>query len=191
MRKAIMIAVVVGLSALFSGCEKKQSAVEDPVERGRYLVTIAGCHDCHSPKVEGPLPLPDMTRALSGHPEGAAYPTWRPEDLQPRQALALINPMLTAWAGPWGVSFATNLTPDQETGMGEWTEETFIQAMRTGKHQGQTDGRDILPPMPWFNLKEMTDNDLKAIWAYLQSIPPIKNQVPMPISPASMSDGGE
>ncbi len=163
MRKAIMSAVVVGLSALFSGCEKKQSAVGNPVERGKYLVTITGCHDCHSPKVEGPLPLPDMTRTLSGHPEGAAYPTWKPEDLQPRQALALINPMLTAWAGPWGVSFATNLTPDQETGIGEWTEEAFIRAIRTGKHQGQPNGRDILPPMPWFNVKEMTDRDLSLI----------------------------
>jgi hypothetical protein len=93
--------------------------------------------------------------------------------------------MLTAWAGPWGVSFALNLTPDVATGIGEWSEETFIQAMRTGKHQGQPNGRDILPPMPWFNLKEMTDDDLKALWAYLRSIPPIKNQVPLPEPPSA------
>jgi hypothetical protein len=93
--------------------------------------------------------------------------------------------MLTAWAGPWGVSFAANLTPDVSTGIGEWSEQTFIQTMRTGKHQGQPNGRDILPPMPWFNLKEMPEDDLKAMWAYLRSIPPIKNQVPFPVVPSS------
>jgi len=184
MRKEVMLAAIVGPFVLFSGCAEKQSAVKDPIERGKYLVTIAGCHDCHSPKLEGPMPLPDMTRALSGHPEGAPYPTWTPGDLQQRHAIVLMNPMLTAFAGPWGVSFAINLTPDKETGIGEWTEEAFIQAMRTGKHQGQPNGRDILPPMPWFNLKEMTDDDLKAVWAYLQTIPPIKNQVPLPVPPA-------
>ncbi len=92
--------------------------------------------------------------------------------------------MLTAWAGPWGVSFAVNLTPDRETGIGEWNEEMFIKAMRTGKHQGQPNGRDILPPMPWPDLKDLTDGDLKAIWAYLRSVPPVKNQVPFPLPPA-------
>jgi hypothetical protein len=93
--------------------------------------------------------------------------------------------MLTAWAGPWGVSFAINLTPDKETGIGEWTEATFIQAMRTGKHQGQPNARDILPPMPWFNLKDLKEEDFKAIWAYLSSIPAVKNQVPLPVPPAN------
>ena len=186
-----MLAVMGGLFALLSGCEKEHSAVENPVERGKYLVTTAGCHDCHSPKVEGPIPLPDTTRLLSGHPEALPYPTWTPADLQQRHAIALMNPTLTAFGGPWGVSFATNLTPDKDTGIGEWTEEAFIQAMRTGKHQGQPNGRDILPPMPWFNLKEMTDDDLKAMWAYLQSIPPIKNQVPLPIPPTSPPGEGE
>ena len=97
--------------------------------------------------------------------------------------MALTTPMLTAWAGPWGVSFTANLTSDKETGLGEWTEETFIQTIRTGKHQGQPNGRDILPPMPWFYFKEATDEDLKAIWAYLRSIPPVKNQVPLPVPP--------
>lgn len=92
--------------------------------------------------------------------------------------------MLTAWAGPWGVSFAANLTPDNETGIGEWTEEAFVQSLRTGKHQGQPNGRDILPPMPWPGIKLMTDEDLKALWAYLRSIPPMKNQVPFPVPPS-------
>jgi hypothetical protein len=91
--------------------------------------------------------------------------------------------MLTAWAGPWGVSFAVNLTPDKETGIAEWSEENFIQALRTGKHQGQPNGRDILPPMPWEVYRFMTDDDLKAVFAYLKSIPPVKNQVPLPVLP--------
>ncbi len=97
--------------------------------------------------------------------------------------MALTTPMLTAWSGPWGVSFAANLTPDKETGLGEWSEQTFIHSLRTGKHQGQPNGRDILPPMPWFNFKGATDDDLKAMWAYLRSIPAVKNQVPLPVPP--------
>jgi hypothetical protein len=87
----------------------------------------------------------------------------------------------TAWAGPWGVSFTANLTPDAETGLGGWTVEMFIQAMRTGKHQGK--GRPILPPMPYPWFAKLTDADLRAVFAYLQSIPPIPNKVPAPIDP--------
>jgi hypothetical protein len=193
MRKILTIIVTAGLLPAFAGCGKKQSTVDSPVERGKYLVTIGGCHDCHTPKVEGPggLPVPDTTRLFAGHPEGLPYPTWTPADLQQRNAMALTNPMGTAWAGPWGVSFASNLTPDISTGLGEWTEQTFIQTMRTGKHQGQPNGRDILPPMPWFNLKEMPENDLKALWAYLRSIPPIKNQVPIPAVASSSPTAGK
>ena len=97
--------------------------------------------------------------------------------------MAVTNLMLTAWADPWGVSFAINLTPDKETGIGEWSEANFIQSLRTGKHQGQPNGRDILPPMPWESFKAMTDRDLKAMFAYLQSLPPVKNQVPLPMLP--------
>jgi len=180
-RKLIVFTLAGCLVAFSLGCEKKP----DPVERGKYLVTIMGCHDCHTPKAQGPggAPVPDMTRQLSGHPENLPYPTWTPADLQQRNALALTTPMLTAWAGPWGVSFAANLTPDKDTGIGEWSEEAFIRAMRTGKHQGQSTGRDILPPMPWQDIKEATDEDLKAAWAYLRSIPPVKNQVPFPVPP--------
>jgi hypothetical protein len=135
----------------------------------------------------GGIPLPDEKRVLSGHPEKDPYPVWTPAGSQRYDNLATTSSMMTAWAGPRGVSFASNLTPDKETGIGEWSEETFIQAMRTGKHQGQPNGRDILPPMPWPNLKELSDGDFKAIWAYLRSIPPIKNQVPLPIPPASSS----
>jgi hypothetical protein len=156
---------------------------ETQVERGRLLVTIGGCHDCHSPKKLGPTgPEPDMERTLSGHPEGmkVAVP-YRPEAGSPWTAAT--NDMLTAWSGPWGVSFAPNLTPDTNTGLrsGVWTEELFIKALRTGKHMGTS--RDILPPMPWKALAQLSDTDLKAIWAYLGTIPAIVNHVPDPIPP--------
>lgn len=188
----LIIVFIIGVSFIaFMGCEGQSTLTEDdPVKRGEYLVTVGGCNDCHSPKIEGPggVPLPDSSRLLSGHPQDMPHPAWSPEDLQ-RNVLATANPMLTAWAGPWGVSFTMNLTPDKETGLGEWTEEAFIQALRTGKHQGQPNGRDILPPMPWFNYREMSDRDLKAVWAYLRSIPPIKNQVPLPVPPANAPAG--
>jgi hypothetical protein len=88
---------------------------------------------------------------------------------------------MTAWAGPWGISYAANLTPDLNTGMGIWTEEMFIQAMRTGKHMGVS--RDILPPMPWQNLATLEEDDLKAMFAYLRSIPAVVNHVPDPVPP--------
>ena len=87
----------------------------------------------------------------------------------------------TAFAGPWGVSFTANLTPDPETGLGKWTAETFIQTLRTGRHEGQ--GRPILPPMPYPMYKQATDEDLRSVFAFLQSIPPIRNRVPQPIDP--------
>lgn len=161
----------------------------DDVARGKYLVIVTGCNDCHTPTVPGPggAPVPDEKRLRSGHPQALEYPQWTPEDLKVRHSSALVGPMLTAWAGPWGVSFAANITPDKETGIGEWSEGTFIRAMRTGKHQGQRDGRDILPPMPWAEIKAATDDDLKAMWAYLRSIPPVKNGVPFPQPPASVA----
>ena len=171
----------------FTACEERRRVAPAPLERGKYLVTITGCHDCHTPKLEGPggKPILDEKRWLSGHPEKAPNPTWTPDDMKQRNAMAVTNPMLTAWAGPWGVSFAINLTPDKETGIGEWSEANFIQSLRTGKHQGQPNGRDILPPMPWESFKAMTDRDLKAMFAYLQSLPPVKNQVPLPMLPAA------
>lgn len=191
---AILSTLMVFLAAILvlTGCETQQGVAEkNPVERGEYLVTVGGCNDCHTPKIQGPggLPIPDTTRVLSGHPNDAPYPTWSPMDLQERHAIALTNTMLSSWAGPWGVSFAMNLTPDKETGLGEWTEEAFIQALRTGKHQGQPDGRNILPPMPWQGFAQMTDSDLKAVWAYLRSLPPVHNQVPTPIPPAGAPMG--
>ena len=96
---------------------------------------------------------------------------------------------LTAWVGPWGTSFARNLTPDKETGLGSWTEEMFIKALRTGKDMGE--GRPILPPMPWEDFGKSTDSDLKAVFAYLKSLKPVKNAVHDPILPAAAPGSGK
>jgi hypothetical protein len=148
--------------------------------RGEHLVVIGGCHDCHTPKKNGPGgPVPDTTRMLSGHPETSQVPS--PPAL-PAPWLMAANDSLTLFSGPWGTSFAANLTPDAETGLGDWSEQNFIEAMRTGRHQGR--GRPILPPMPWIVVAQHSDAELKAIWAYLRRIPPIRNQVPSVRPPA-------
>jgi mono/diheme cytochrome c family protein len=145
----------------------------DPqVERGRYLVTLGVCHDCHTPK--GPDGRPRLDRLLSGHPEGLA-PAPAVQD-----AFSM-TPTLTSFSGPWGTSFSRNLTPDEETGMGKWTEQDFIRVLRTGIRKN---GAAILPPMPWEWYSQLTDDDLKAIFAYLRTIPPINNRVAENLPPA-------
>ena len=157
-----------------------QPAPPSPVERGKYLVNAMGCNDCHTPAKMGPNgPEPDMNRMLSGHPENMKVTS---AAKLPDGLLAGVDPTFTAWHGPWGVSFTANLTPDQNTGLGIWTEEMFIRAIREGKHMGQS--RPILPPMPWQAFRNLNDDDLKAIFAYLKSIPAISNHVPDPIPPA-------
>ncbi len=152
-----------------------QSAVAAKrVERGKYLVTVMVCNDCHTPMKMGPKgPEPDMSRMLSGHPEQMKMPP-PPNPVGPW--IASIAATNTAFAGPWGVSYTTNLTPDKNTGLGIWTEDMFLKAMKTGKHMGTS--REIQPPMPWPWFGKATDEDLKAIFAYLQSIPAIANHVP-------------
>jgi mono/diheme cytochrome c family protein len=169
----------------FSQDSAKTSAApaSNQVKRGEYLVTVGVCHDCHTPKnYKGNLPEPDLTRALSGHPADAPVPSIPTGMGTPGNWMLAGNEHFTAWAGPWGVSFASNLTPDEETGIGTWTEDMFIKAIRTGKHMGE--GRDILPPMPWPYFAKATDDDLKAIFAYLRSLKPVKNAVPDPVPPA-------
>lgn len=150
------------------------------VERGEYLVRIMSCHDCHTPWKVGPRgPEPDMSRALTGHPADLKMP---PPPRLPEGPWGWLGAGTnTAFAGPWGVSFTANLTPDPETGLGKWTEQMFIAAMKTGRHEGK--GRPILPPMPYFSVAELTDSDIKALFAYLQSLKPVKNRVPDPIDP--------
>jgi len=152
------------------------------VKRGWYLVEAGGCNDCHSPKIFTAMgPIPDTTKLLSGHPAASKHPEIPKDVLGPDKWGALASNDLTEWAGPWGVSFTRNLTPDVATGLGSWTEDMFIKAIRNGKDMGE--GRDILPPMPWQEFRSLTDGDLKAIFAYLRSLPPIENAVPDPLSP--------
>lgn len=153
------------------------------VERGRYLVSAMGCHDCHTPWTLGPKgPEPDMSRALTGHPADVVLPPPpAPQGLWVWSGSATN----TAFAGPWGVSFTANLTPDADTGLGRWTADSFIATMRTGRREGR--GRHLLPPMPYRMIANLTDEDLRSIFAYLQSLPPVRNQVPAPIDPPEAS----
>jgi mono/diheme cytochrome c family protein len=153
---------------------------KDPrVERGAYLVRTMGCNDCHTPHKMGPNGAePDMSRALSGHPADLVMPAPPALTMPWAWSAAATN---TAFAGPWGVSFTANLTPDPETGLGRWTEDIFIATMKTGRHEGK--GRPILPPMPYFVVAALNDDDIRALFAYLQSLRPIRNRVPAPIDP--------
>lgn len=147
------------------------------VERGAYLVRAMGCNDCHTPWKLGPRgPEPDMSRALTGHPADVVMPP--PPRLPEGPWTWLGAATNTAFAGPWGVSYTANLTPDRLTGIGIWDEQLFIKTLRTGRHWGTS--RPILPPMPWQNLAGLTDEDLSSIYTYLRSIKPIHNQVPEP-----------
>ena len=149
------------------------------VKRGEYLVMSGGCNDCHTPLRMGPNgPEPDMTRMLSGHPENIVLPPPPPLTDAWNNAGSASG---TAFAGPWGITFTFNLTPDPETGIGKWREKDFVQAIKTGKHLGV--GRPIQPPMPWETYRHLPESDLKAIFAYLKSIPPIRNKVPDYVPP--------
>lgn len=155
---------------------------QDQVKRGEYLVTISGCNDCHSPKKMGPRgPEIIPERMLSGYPDNQPVPKF--DSKMTAQGFALFVPDLTAANGPWGTSFAANLTPD-ESGLANWTLAQFKTAMTQGKYKGLADGRPLLPPMPWVNYITMKEEDLAAIFAYLKSIPPVHNVVPSPIPPA-------
>ena len=121
-------------------------------------------------------PEPDMSHALGGHPSTMTVP---PPPAPSGPWVGAVTGTFTAWAGPWGVSYSANLTPDKVTGLGEWTEQQFVDTIRTGRRQGR--GREILPPMPWPAFKNLNDADLKAIFAYLRTVKAIENKVPDPV----------
>ena len=180
----VRIALVVAASFARAGDPPAAAVASDAQARGRYLVTVTGCNDCHTPLKMTPTgPAPDMDRMLSGHPETLVMPPAPTMAEGPWQnAFAATN---TAWSGPWGVSFTANLTPDRETGLGKWTVRNFSETIRTGRHLGR--GREILPPMPIPMYKNFTDEDLAAIFTYLQSIPAVKNRVPEPRLPPALA----
>jgi len=164
--------------------EVKAPSNEDILEHGKYLVEIMGCNDCHSPKTmgaHGPEIIPELM--LSGYPSDRPIVKFDTEIT--KTGFSIFYPDLTASGGPWGVSFAANLTPDQ-SGIGAWTEEQFKNALTKGYFKGIEGGRMLLPPMPWFNYTNLTDYDVHAMYTYLKSIPPVKNIVPPPISPDEM-----
>lgn len=150
------------------------SGGDDPVARGAYLVTGFGCADCHTPlKMGSKGPEPDLSRQLSGHPEQLKLSPPPKADASWMWFGAATN---TAYAGPWGISYAINLTPDKETGLGNWKEDEFVQAIKTGKHAGV--GRPIMPPMPWPAMSHLTEEDLRAMFRYLRTVPPVRNRAP-------------
>lgn len=186
---ALVAAMVSAQSKPAAGPAPKAAAKPaDPrVARGAYLVTAGVCDDCHTPKkwIPGkPDPVPMDGYRLAGHLESEKLP---PPPSINQSWIAVGSQDFTAWAGPWGVSYSMNLTPDENTGIGSWSEQTFIQAMKTGKHMGVS--RPILPPMPWPSYGQLTDDDLKSIYAFLRTIPAVHNRVPDPVPPPNAAGG--
>ena len=156
---------------------------EELVKRGEYLMLTGACDDCHSPKnftAEGPVP--DESKRFSGHPGTVPSPPIDTAALRPGYWV-LMAPDITSFVGPWGISYAANLTADSATGIGTWSEAMFINTLRKGKHMGEDNGRALMPPMPWQFIGKMTDDDLRAMYAYLRSLPAINNKVPAPVPP--------
>lgn len=179
--KTFIACLVLVATVLTAACGRDAAAASSApgagvsVERGEHLVAIMGCHDCHTPLKMGPNgPEPDMSRALSGHPESIGPLT--PARLDGETWIAASAPTNTAHSGPWGISYTANLTPDVNTGIGIWTEDMFLKAIRLGKHMGTA--RPINPPMPWPAYRNATDDELKSIYAYLRSLKPFVNHVP-------------
>jgi mono/diheme cytochrome c family protein len=188
--KHSVIAMLLLFIAVLIGCNSnnKEDAAkaapkqEDLVKRGEYLVQITGCNDCHSPKkmgANGPEIIPELM--LSGYAKNTPIPKGDKDDLS--SGMASFAPDLTAATGPWGTSFAANLTPDSTAGIGSWTEDQFKIALTKGKYKGQPGGRMLLPPMPWINYVNMNAEDAKAIFTYLKSLKPVNNIIPLPVSP--------
>ena len=200
--KFLIVASVACLSLLlFSGCKNKATTEatvdnaapaatntampqEDPVKRGEYLVTIMGCGDCHAPKNLSPAGIEFIKPLwLSGYRANVELPKIEKNAL--KSGWVLFTPDLNASVGPWGISYAANITSDA-TGIGNWTEENFIRALKQGVFKGIEGGRTLLPPMPWQNFAIAKDEDIKAIFAYLKSTPPVTNVVPPPVPPTEI-----
>lgn len=125
-------------------------------------------------------PADDSTLFLSGHPEKLPAPVVDRKDMETKGLI--VTSTFTSWVGPWGISYSANLTPD-ETGIGNWTEEQFIYALRNYVSKGLAGSRPLLPPMSMMTVKHMRDDEIKAIFAYLKTIKPIKNISVQPTPP--------
>jgi mono/diheme cytochrome c family protein len=187
---ATLIGVTTFLLIIQISCsnqnEKKEMTQQELVSHGKYLVTTGGCDDCHTPKIyTANGPVPDTSRKLAGFISGTKLPTLDTKYVMPGNWVATES-NFSAWVGPWGISYAANLTPDNATGIGALSEEMFIKSLREGKWMGV--GRPLLPPMPWPGIGQMTDQDLKSIYAYLKTLKPIHNEVPQPVPPDKIKE---
>lgn len=177
---SVVLGAIVACNSSSASNKKKESIPtnEERIKRGSYLVNAIGCDDCHSPKKMGahePEIIPELR--LSGYP--SSRPVAKVDSNVIKEGWSLFGPDFTNTAGMWGMSFAANITSDA-TGIGNWSEEQFLKAIKEGKWKGLDNSRPLLPPMPWFVYKNLTDEDLKSIFAYLKTIPPVKNVVPAP-----------
>jgi mono/diheme cytochrome c family protein len=156
MRTAFRFALACAFGSVLSISSISAASAQNnkqQVERGKYLVTLASCTDCHTPGYF--FGKPDNARFLGGSEVGFEIPGL-------------------------GVFHGPNLTPDNDSGLGKWTNAQIVTAIKTGK---RPDGRELAPAMPWRAFAQMTDADANAIVAYLKSLPPIKNKVPGPFGP--------
>lgn len=201
--KKVSVIILLLLPAIFllsqcnSSSDKSEAVSEDattvatpvsyggyhsPEEWGHHIVTVADCGNCHTPKKMTPTgPVEDDALLLSGHPSAMPYPNVARKEMESKHLF--YSDDLTSWVGPWGVSFAANISSDSTTGIGNWSEEQFMLCLRKGKYMGLEKARDLLPPMPWQAFRNMTDDELKAVFAYLKSTRPIHNIVPQPLPP--------
>jgi len=194
MQRFFFIAVVIAVFSLILvfqfGCteESKEKPLTNAemVARGKYLVISGGCSDCHTAKIYTDKgPIPDTTKLLAGYYAGEKLP-WADLSMIEPGKWVMTDKNFSAWVGPWGISYAANLTPDKATGIGTLSEEMFIKTLREGKWMGV--GRSILPPMPWQGIGTLNDQDLKCMYAYLMSLKPIHNPVPQPTPPDKVAE---
>jgi hypothetical protein len=198
MKHTILAALAIAVTLIFLHCVKaggpyedsaeSEQTREDTIKHGDYLVSIMGCHDCHSPKRMGANGQPELIPELmlSGYPSDRAVNIPSLDALQ--QGYMLMGADLTSFIGPWGMSFAGNLTSD-ETGTGNWTLEQFKKALTEGKYKGLDNARNLLPPMPVEVYRHLNDYDISAIFTYLQSTNPVRNVVPPPMMPDQLLKG--
>lgn len=121
----------------------------DPIESGRYLVTIGQCNDCHTNgfmEKEGNIPEEDW---LTGSPMG--------------------------WQGPWGTTYPSNLRLRVQ----EWSEDVWVATLKT---------RKALPPMPWTNVNKMSEEDMRSMYAYIKSLGPKGEHMPLAVAPGSIPE---
>jgi hypothetical protein len=178
---AILLAAIISIGISCqqnTGTNPEVNAIskDSLVVKGKYLVEIAGCNHCHTPKVMGAHgPELDSNKILSGYPSDRPVAPYDSNTL--KSGWILFNYDLTSAVGPWGQSFAANISSDP-TGIGNWTEEQFVKAFQQGKFMGSDEGRMLLPPMPWQGFAYMKKDDVQAIFAYLKSTKPVHNVVP-------------